>query len=80
MTGELPSYRTEDGATLKQGDRAYDYYGMKPGVIGEPDFGFAGWFTFLHDDGTRDLLNGQRICTMRTARRQGFPNPDPPEA
>ncbi|MFL5861156.1 MAG: hypothetical protein ACJ780_10285 [Solirubrobacteraceae bacterium] len=68
---ELPSYRSEDGATLKQGDRAYDYYTMAPGVIGEPA-GSDGWFDFHHDRGTRTLLNGQRICTLAFAKRRGF--------
>jgi hypothetical protein len=68
---ELPSYRSEDGATLKQGDRAYDYYTMAPGVIGEPA-GSDGWFDFHHDRGTRTLLNGQRVCTLQFAHHRGF--------
>lgn len=66
-------YKTEDGVTLKTGDRAYDYYNMKPGTIGKdagshPD----PWFDFNHDDGTVCLLNGQRICTIEYAKRRGF--------
>jgi hypothetical protein len=66
-------YVTEDGVTLKEGDRAYNYYDMKPGKIGK----FSGnvpdpWFDFDHDDGTRALLNGQRICSVEFAKRRGF--------
>lgn len=66
-------YRTEDGVTVKDGDRVYDYYSMKPGVIER----FVGdmpdpWFDVRHDDGTVNVLNGQRICSMEFARRRGF--------
>ena len=40
---------TEDGATLRQGDRAFNYYDMKAGTIGD-DLDDSGWLTFLHDD------------------------------
>jgi len=68
------TYRTEDGVEVKVGDRAYDYYSMKPGTIERhagnlPD----PWFDFRHDDGTLTVLNGQRICSMRYAERRGFP-------
>jgi hypothetical protein len=69
--------RTEDGVTLAVGDRAYNYYDMKPGTIGrisshvsDPD----PWFDFDHDDGTHSLLNGSRICTTAYAVRRGFKN------
>src|SRR5206468_3342913 len=68
---DSPTYRTEDGATLKQDERAYDYYTMEPGTIGNPG-GSDGWFYFHHDRGTRTLLNGQRICTLAFAKRRGF--------
>lgn len=64
----------ECGAQLREGDRAYDYYGMKPGVVGE--VGNDGWFLFSHDCGSRSLLNGQRICSMLFARLRGFPGAD----
>lgn len=64
----------ECGAKLSQGDRAYNYYDMKPGAIGE--VGTDGWFHFLNDDGTRTLLNGQRICSMMFARLRGFRHTD----
>jgi hypothetical protein len=66
--------RTEDGVIVHPGDRIYDYYSMKPGMIvtgtltHAPDL----WFDVLHDDGTRCLLNGPRICTIEFARRRGF--------
>ena len=66
--------RTEDGVRLTPGDRAYNYYDMQPGTIGsvantgDPD----PWFDFNHDDGTRSLLNGARICSLEYARRRGF--------
>lgn len=68
--------RTADNMILVSGDRAYNYYDMKPGAIAEPPDS-SGWFTFAHDDGTSALLNGERICSMPTARRRGYPNPDP---
>ena len=70
-----PTITTEDGAKLAEGDRAYNYYDMKPGTIrrgrttADPD----PWFDFDHDDGTRALLNGVRICSLEGARRRGFP-------
>jgi hypothetical protein len=47
---------------------------MKPGVIGE--VGTDGWFHFSHDDGTRALLNGQRVCSMMFARLRKFRDTD----
>jgi hypothetical protein len=63
---------TEDGATVHNGDRVYNYYDMEPGVIvTEPDD--QGWFYVRHDKGGQALLNGQRICTVKAAQRRGFP-------
>lgn len=69
--------RTEDGVRLQVGDRAYNYYDMKPGTIGRIDPGTAtdasgDWFDFHHDDGSRSILNGSRICTIEYARRRQF--------
>jgi hypothetical protein len=72
----MDTYITDDGVTVAKGDRAYNYYDMKPGVVGEQDSSFADWFTFNHDDGSRALLNGQRICSMAFARRRGFKGAD----
>jgi len=71
---------TEDRADLGFGDKAYDYYNMKPGKIGRihapynegDDLNQDIWFDFEHDDGTKSMLNGQRICTMGFALRRGF--------
>ena len=67
-----PQVVTEDGATLQQGDRAYNYYDMKPGMIEDLNPADRGWFKFLHDDGTTAFLNGQRICSLTFAARRGF--------
>lgn len=81
--------RTEDGVELGEGDHAYDYYSMKPGRILKFDQdvertdayhgplmqgSLTPWFIFQHDEGTRQYLNGQRICSDEGAKRQGFPN------
>lgn len=75
---------TEDGATVNEGDRVYNYYDMKPGklVVGSiektkfRDEPFNAqrdlWFYVEHDDGSNALLNGQRICSMPFARMRGF--------
>lgn len=75
MPNEAISYRAECGTTLREGDRAYDYYSMKPGVIGRPASLSTndGWFYFRHDDGSELLLNGQRICSLAFAARREFP-------
>lgn len=73
------TYRSEDGATVRQGDVVYDYYTMEPVEIGD-DLG-DGWFETL-EPGTRvrssaGMLSGTRICTIDTARRRGFPGLEP---
>ena len=68
---EIVQYRSEDGVVMKTGDAAYDYYCMKPGEIGR-DLG-RGWFDFEHSDGTVEMLNGQRICSLEHARRMRWP-------
>ena len=66
--------KTEDGVIVNPGDRVYNYYDMKPGVIREGSVMQAPdpWFNVDHDDGTTSLLNGQRICTIEFAKRRGF--------
>jgi hypothetical protein len=75
---------TEDRAIVNFGDKAYNYYDMKPGTIGRihapyndgADKNQDIWFDFVHDDGSQtSMLNGQRICTRAFAARRGFPNP-----
>lgn len=76
-------YVTDDNITVQTGDRVYNYYDMRPGVIGEsngyddqPDSPNYGWFTFVGDDGRRSTLNGQRICSMAFAASEGWPGAD----
>jgi hypothetical protein len=70
-----PATYTDDGGTVhKEGDRCYCYYTMRPGVIEEGSGTFDGWFDFRYDDGSSDVLNGQRICTLAHAKRMGWPN------
>jgi hypothetical protein len=72
MADERTPIRTEDGVTVYNGDRVYDYYSMEPGTVAsEPDS--QGWFYVRKADGSKTLLNGQRICTVAYARGRGFP-------
>jgi hypothetical protein len=78
--------KTEDGIEVGVGDPAYDYYTMKPGAIIKFDSGertdkfhswdmqgsLTPWFTFEHTDGTRQYLNGQRICSVAMAKSKGW--------
>jgi hypothetical protein len=80
--------RTEDGIEVREGDRIFDYYTMKAGTIGTLDLhleprtdayygpemqgSLTPWFIVHHDDGTRCLLNGQRICSLAAAERKGW--------
>lgn len=66
-----PYYVTEDGVTVKEGERAFNYYDMKPGVIGEPSIPFDGWFRFMQEGGSA-LLNGARICSVAHAEKMGW--------
>jgi hypothetical protein len=74
---------TEDDVFVFPGTRVYNYYDMKPGVIEnirQDDFDEAVnlkrdlWFYVKHDDGSKALLNGERICTIEFAKRRGFKN------
>ena len=62
--------RTEDGAALHVGDRAYNYYDRCAGTIGAVDS--AGWFDFPQDDGRTAYLDGSRICTIGFAIARGW--------
>lgn len=79
----VTKYRDDSGVWHKEGDRAYCYYTMKPGTVGEELDREAGWFEFYYDDGTSDMLNGQRICSIEHAQLMGWPDatlvkPKPP--
>jgi hypothetical protein len=66
---ENKTITTEDGVALKEGDRAYNYYDMKPGMI--EAIHEDGWFRFVQAGGNA-FLNGQRVCSMEFAIRRGF--------
>ena len=61
---------TEDGKTLKVGDRAFNYYDMQPGEIELIDY--DGWFEFRHDNGSKAYLDGSRICSIEFATKKGW--------
>lgn len=65
---------TEDGEVVYAGERVYNYYDMKPGTIRPGSLTLAPdvWFDVEHDDGTHNVLNGQRICSIAYAQRRGF--------
>jgi hypothetical protein len=65
MRSETKSVLSADGRELKEGDRAFNYYDCKWGVIGELSRSTDGWFDFKHDDGTRAFLNGERISANK---------------
>jgi hypothetical protein len=79
--------RTEDGIEVGLNEPCYDYYCMKPGRIIAFDKderedryfdsmmqgSIKPWFTFEHTDGTRQYLNGQRICSLAYAKRNKYP-------
>lgn len=64
-------YKLECGAIATAGDRVYNYYDMRPGVI-EDEAGWDGWFRFRNDDGTTSILDGSRCCSLAFASRRGF--------
>lgn len=67
-----PSIVTADGATIHVGERLYDYYSMAEGILATaPDD--TGWFYVTHMRGGRELLNGERVCSLAHARRMGWP-------
>lgn len=58
-----PDLTTEDDRTpIAEGDRLFNYYDGKWGVVGDID-SRDGWFDFHHDDGTTTTLNGVRVST-----------------
>ena len=62
---------TANRVTLQEGDHAYNYYDRKSGTI-QNDLDDQGWFTFRHWDGTKSLLDGERICTLEFAAAKGW--------
>lgn len=60
-----------DGPTVETEESCFDFYNMKVGrFVSLPDA--AGWATFRHDDGTREILDGSRVCSLGHARRMGW--------
>lgn len=62
-------YKLSDGAIAIRGDVAFNYYDRRVGTIGEDQGG--GWFDFVQD-GRIVSLNGERVCTLETAKRKGW--------
>jgi len=56
---------------FEAGEEVFNYYGMKIGKIGDIDS--EGWFDFIPNDGSqRSILNGDRICSIETAKKEGY--------
>jgi hypothetical protein len=85
MTDPVPeTFELADGVVvpLAVGQRVYNYYDMKPGTIGKlPTYGqpFTGgpkgtawWCDVIHDDYSSSLLDGSRLCTIKTAIARGY--------
>ena len=53
----------EDGTYAGLGDRVFNYYDGKWGVIITPPKDYDGWVDVRHDDGTQAFLNGQRMAS-----------------
>lgn len=69
VVDEVLTIRTADGKTVREGDRVFSHYTCTWGVITKPrEWGGDGvWFDFVQDGGKSDLLNGDRICTVKPA-------------
>jgi hypothetical protein len=65
------SVELECGHVAEQGERVYNYYDHFPVTLLEEDR--DGWWDTIKDDGTRGpLLNGERMCSLETARQKGW--------
>lgn len=60
-----PTIRTDDGKSVAEGDRVYDYYNLGWGTIRVGSLDSDGWFYVDHEDGSCALLNGARIATYQ---------------
>lgn len=65
-------YVLEDDTIAFTGDKIFNYYDRKAGVILAADPWYDGWFRVQHQDGTSALLNGERCCSMDFAHKQGW--------
>lgn len=67
---EVLTYRTGDGVEVKTGDEVFSHYTFTSGTIGA-DAG-SGWFYLVSEGHEREMLNGERICSLNHARRMGW--------
>lgn len=63
-----PKVRTADAKFVGEGDRVFNYYDGKWGVIRVGSLASDGWFDLDQDDGSSALLNGERISTYELKR------------
>lgn len=63
---------TEDGEPILLDELLFNYYDMKPGRFEEIKAQDNGWGTFCHTNGTRSILNGERVCSIRWAWAKGW--------
>lgn len=63
----MDSVTTANGVVVRPGDRVFNYYDGKWGVI-QDDIDAQGWFTHVQEDGGRHTLNGERISTREYKR------------
>lgn len=63
---------TEDGVSVREGSRVFNYYDRKWGTIKVGTVDRQGWFTLVQDDRTTAILNGERICSAKFAESQGW--------
>lgn len=62
---------TADRRVVVKGEQVFNYYGMvECRIITDPDA--TGWFYVSQNGGQRELLNGERICSLGHARRMGW--------
>ena len=60
----MATVQTADGATVKTGDRVFNYYDCEWGVIGT--IHADGWFYFRGEsDDHHRLLNGERVAIRK---------------
>jgi hypothetical protein len=64
--------KAADGTEFWQGDRMFNYYAMQAGTVVAVRPTHDGWFDFRNDDGSRDILNGERVCGFAHASRMGW--------
>ena len=84
MQDKSDNTHTYDGVEITAGLRVFNYYDWEWGEIDPQQFErpgriypggdlFNGWYTVLHDNGSRTLLNGHRISTVHP---KGGPDPN----